>query len=156
VGFLKKLIGGAGGTREAIRESYAKHRRIAENRDDLDDSPHATGLYGALASRYRVSARIVPEPQIWPELLPFLMMPETLAVEMLAEYVMFQEQPQVANVKLLSEAINFAVESGLNEDQNLLAIAAFVRRAPWCLLLKSDLREELQSAAVEIQSREQP
>jgi hypothetical protein len=81
-------------------------------------------------------------------------MPQQQAVEMLAEYVVFQEEPQQAKISLLTEAINFAVQTGLSEDQRIMAIAAFINRAPWCGLLNRELSDELRFAATELASRE--
>jgi hypothetical protein len=152
MGFMKKLFGGADGTRETMRESYLKHLRLAQTVADPDDNPHTVGLYGALATRYRVSGKSLPEQQLWAELAPFLAMPQAQAVEMLAEYVVFHEAPRQANIPLLVEAINVAAESGFTEDQKMLAIFAFLNRAPWCLLLKKELSDELQFAASEFLS----
>lgn len=70
------------------------------------------------------------------ELVPFLSMPEVESVELLAEYVVFQEMPQYAHVQKLSEAINRVVESGLDADRTMTAAGAFVNNVPWCSLLR--------------------
>lgn len=59
MGFLKKLFGGAKGIREAMRESYNRHLRLARDRRIAsDDPPHRFGFcYGALGSRYRAGSR---------------------------------------------------------------------------------------------------
>jgi len=146
MGLIKKLFGGAAGIRESMRESYAKHYRMASRGIGTDETPHVAGLYGALGSRYKVSGRNIPEPQLFAELVPFLWMPEAQAIDMLAEYIVLQELPQQANTRLLSEAINIALHS-LDEDRLMMATAALINGAPWCLLLDRDVVEHVRLAA---------
>src|SRR4030095_12919767 len=51
MGLLDKLLGGAQGCREFMRDAYEHHAKAA--REKHMDAPHLIGLYGALRSRYR-------------------------------------------------------------------------------------------------------
>ena len=91
---LKKL-NSADGTREAMRRSYAKHsRELSKHRLPSGTSLHDAALYGALASRYKVSGSDPNElePFIWAELVPIRWLPESIAPDVLAEYVVWKEE----------------------------------------------------------------
>lgn len=48
MGIFTKLFGGAEGIREAMRESYEKHYKLAQVHEFPGLSPHEAGLLGAL------------------------------------------------------------------------------------------------------------
>jgi len=147
MGLWKKLFGGAEGCREARRDSYEKHVRLArQGRIPTEDLPHTVGLYGALASRYRVRGAPVVEVAIWGELAPFLEMKETEAVEALAEYVVFQERPQDARVTWLKGTINSALQSCSDESRKAMAGAGLINQVAWCALLEPSTRKAIEDA----------
>ncbi len=112
MGFIKRILnaGNPEGGRDAMRDSYKKHVKIAQQRKL--SNVHQIGLYGALASRYRVKWQqpVKPtEPEIWVELIPFLSMNEQESIEALAEYVLYKEWPVESKISWLEEKINKAL-----------------------------------------------
>lgn len=139
MGFWKKLFGGADGCREAMRESYDKHVRLAaQGRIPTEDSPHVIGLYGTLGSRYRARGTPVVEVVLWGELAPFLAMGEADAVEALAEYVVFQESPKDARIEWLKDMINSALKAPKDKSLTAMAAAGLINQVAWCSLLEAD------------------
>jgi hypothetical protein len=109
MGLWKRLFGGADGARDAMRVSYFKHRRLAEQGRAptfTSDPPHYLGLYGALGTRYKARLQAFDEAGLWIELAPFLLIREAEAVEALAEYVLWKEGHKDARVRWLREVIN--------------------------------------------------
>jgi hypothetical protein len=104
---IKKIMG-ADGCREAMRLSYQKHLRGANQGIGPKDGtpPYWVGLYGALATRYKSYGVSVSEREIWQELVPFLLMTEQEAPEALAEYVLYKERPNEARVPWLQNLLN--------------------------------------------------
>ncbi len=137
IGLWNQLFGGADGCREAMRDSYAKHVRLAKNVHEVRESSHAMGLYGALGARYRARG-INIGVGIWHELAPFLALAEQEAVEALAEYVLFQERPKDARITWLKEIINSALKNVTNDSQRRLAAVGVLDQVAWCALLTSD------------------
>jgi hypothetical protein len=138
MGVLTKLFGGADGIREAMRDSYERHVRLAkEGRIPTTDQPHSIGLYGALASRYRARRKSVVEVVLWGELAPFLSMKETEAVEALAEYVVYKEMPTKARTAWLAERVNSTIQSCKDNSRKAMAAAGVVNQVAWCPLLDS-------------------
>lgn len=148
MGVWNKLFGGAEGAREAMRESYAKHVRLArEARIPAPDSPHVVGLFGALATRYQARLQPKSEVELWPELAPFLAMPEALAVEMLAEYVIYQETPSKARFNDLRISISNVIEAGLNEDRTYMAAIGLINGVGWSAFLTPSAEANLRTVA---------
>lgn len=150
MGIFTKLFGGAGGCREAMRESYAKHVQVARQGkagvSNIDDA-HYIGLFGALGSRYRVRGLPANESKIMAELAPFCAMKnEQMAVEMLAEYVMYQEGCWGAEVRtdLLKLNINSALQSCTEEHWLSLAAMGLLNQVSWRTLLNPEIRNELE------------
>ena len=87
--------------------SYERHLRTALRPGRaVVDSPHRIALYGALASRYRTRGISPLEPELWAELAPFVSMtPDALAVQALAEYVVYQELPDDARQEWLRRVV---------------------------------------------------
>jgi hypothetical protein len=147
MGILTKLLGGADGCREAMRESYERHLRLAkQGKVAALGSPHSFGLYGALGSRYRFSLRRIVEVEMWSELVPFLLMSESEAVEALAEYVVYQEQPLHARVTWLKNLINSSLSANPNNPLITAAILALEKQVAWCSLLEPATIDLLESA----------
>jgi len=129
--FLKN-IGTAEGTRESIRFSYQKHKNNAST--GAQDDPHSVGLYGALATRYRLLRQPASEEQIWVELLPFLVMPQSDSVKALAEYVVYLERPEAAEEVWLRSVINQSL-STVDETRAQVVAMAIANRVPWAMFV---------------------
>jgi hypothetical protein len=148
MGFWNKLFGGADGCREAMRESYEKHVRLAQQGQiGAGDSPHACGLYGALGTRYIVRGTPKPEVFLWSELAPFLAMREDIGLKALLEYVLYQEYPPGnADVAWLRQAINSALRSCAEDQWLAFAGGGLINQVAWCDLLESDTRDCIEHA----------
>jgi len=122
--FLRRL-GSADGTRNAMRRSYGKHRRELDQRQlPPGTSLHDAALYGALASRYKVSGANPEklEPFIWFELVPFRCLDEGIAPDVLAEYVVWKEKEThyEARTLWLSEQLEAGVKQAFAEDPEMI------------------------------------
>jgi hypothetical protein len=129
----------ADGCRDAMRAAYKRHRRTAEQAPPEGLLPHWVGLYGALGSRYLTRGGGVNEAQLWVELVPFLLMePESRAVEALAEYALYQESRNLANVGLLKRALNEAIgDHAVGADEAVITMLDALRtyQPEWLALL---------------------
>jgi len=113
-------IFGASGIRNAMKKSYFKHYKMAMpdsvRLQKAETSPHQAGLYGALGSRIQVRGQKIIESVLWMELFPFMLMDENVAIEALAEYAVYQELPQKADIELLGSQINSALDNPRNTN----------------------------------------
>jgi tetratricopeptide (TPR) repeat protein len=73
------------------------------------DDPHRVGLFGVLATRYRLMRRRFSEVEIWSELAPFIAMQESEGIRALAEYIVYQEWPAQADLAFLRDALERAL-----------------------------------------------
>lgn len=146
MGWLKLLLNAnnAEGTREAMRMAYNKHFRPAKQKAG-GSSPHHVGLYGALGSRYAGRGQNIPEPALWGELSPFMLMEEDLSVEALAEYVLYQERPWDADTEWLKSEINKAFRSAPKTPESpiTLALTGVINKVAWLDLLDKDVQHLL-------------
>lgn len=133
MGLLNKLLGGAEGCREAMRDSYRQHVAAARQRGIAD--VHHVGLYGALGSRYRARGIPVDEHSLMAELAPFLLMTPANAILALPEYACFIERHSGANVERLNLALNSAILNATDQDLLQLVRLGFDNRAPWSELV---------------------
>lgn len=149
MGFFSKLLGGAEGTRETMRELYDKHRQTRPSSDSV--SPHEQGLYGALESRYVADHAPRPEIQIWTELIPFLLMDEEEAVEALAEIMVHDEVPLEARALWLGERIRWVIRERLPSaaDFHREGAARALRQGhrPWLAFLTHAEKEIIRASA---------
>lgn len=150
MGFFTKIFGGADGIREAMRDSYDKHVRLAQGQGVQSDSLTAVGLFGALGSRYRVRGRSFSEVGLWAELAPFLLMPQAQAVSMLAEYAVYQEMPHDVRGTELSSALSRALEAPIDDDKARVAAIGFMQHVPWSHLISSAAAANLRRIASEL------
>lgn len=148
MGWLRKIFGGADGVRKSMLDAYARHRAGAETGQtpDAGHPPHHVGLFGALASRYAARRKNAPEVVVWGELAPFLMMNEEIAPRALAEYVVFKEQPERADLVWLHGMINSSIGNGSDSYTLTLAMAALTQMAPWGILLDEEARAKIEEA----------
>jgi len=150
---LFKNINSAEGAREAMRLSYKKHLDLArQGKIPSAHNPCHTGLYGALGSRYKMRGMPVTEIVLWSELVPFLLMKETEATEALAEYVVYQEKPEEANISWLKKLINTALRVAPSSEELLRSTASlgFLDQVAWCNLLDIDVKNRLEKESEEI------
>lgn len=150
MGLWNKLFGGVDGWREAMRESYEKHLRLARaGKIPATDGPHAAALYGALGSRYRAEGIDLSEILVWADLAPFLMMRDSDGIEALTEYVVFRERPNEARTSWLRDMVNTALRTPLPPDHTYRKMAALgmMNRVHWVSLLDSDTGIPLIAAA---------
>jgi hypothetical protein len=136
------------GVRESIRMSYRDFaKRWALNPRPDGTSLHALALWGASDARWKAQGVVLPQTQVWTELAPFLLIEdEREAVEVLAEYVVFREQPEAARTEWLGRQISNAVSLALLRDENAQAgvVAGFMGRSAWCVLLNDDAYASLK------------
>ena len=145
MGLWNKMFGGADGCRKAIRDAYTKHVQLAKHRQSPShDSSHVIGLYGALGLRHRARGTKGGDIQIWNELAPFLAMGEQEAVEALAEYVVFTESPQEAQLPWLRDIVNSALENLSNDSHRKMATIGMRNHVAWCALLTADTAEMME------------
>jgi hypothetical protein len=133
------------GCRKAIQGAYVKGRTAAQ-RTRSDESPHWMGLAHALQSRYLTRGLRPPEPLVWAELAPFLLIAdESSAVSWLAEYVIYHERPDLADVPRLAAAINYFLQDvePAREPFVTLVGGALAADVGWVRLLTSANRERL-------------
>jgi hypothetical protein len=150
VGWLKflKNIGNAESTRESIRLSYKKHSAGAAAAEH-DTDRHSVGLYGALATRYRLMRRRVVEVEVWAELAPFLAMSVGRGVEALAEYIVYQERPNEARTSWLKKEINNALM--LRGAHLQFAVIAIANQVLWAHWLDAGTKRNIDTAGTEME-----
>lgn len=135
MGLLNKLLGGgADGCRKFMRDAYEHHAKAA--RAKHLDSPHLSGLYGALRSRYRARALAMDEAVMWGELAPFLAMEPAMSIVALSEYVAFQEQHVGVRREWLGNTIRRAMQAPKVGTMTEVVRLAVVSRVAWCELLE--------------------
>ena len=135
MGLLNKLLGGgAKGCRESMRDAYEHHAKAA--RAKHLDSPHLSGLYGALRSRYRARGLAMDEAVMWGELAPFLAMEPAMSIVALSEYVAFQEQHAGVRREWLGNTIRRAMQAPKVSTMTEVVRLAVVSRVAWCELLE--------------------
>ena len=144
MGFLKLLFNAISpeGGREAMRASYKKHVHLAHQRGM--SNAHQAGLYGALATRYRVRWQESSKPtetEIWIELIPFLIMDEEDSVEVLVEYVLYKEWPEEAKISWLKDRINKALSRIPEFAQDQKETIPHIAR--WYNLIEPDNKKRL-------------
>ncbi|HUT12531.1 MAG TPA: hypothetical protein VMY42_18680 [Thermoguttaceae bacterium] len=137
---LIRNLNNAEGIREAMRQSFDKHLRLArEGRaGNRDVTPLQVALFGAMASRFMVSGvEVTPEAQliIWVDLGPFLWLAPEEAREAVAEYVVYKEMPADANIRWLTAIVQKGCAAGASEEwfQNLM-VCASLNNVAWLLL----------------------
>lgn len=145
------MSAGPDGIREAMRASYEKHYQIAlREPPSVDNSPHASGLYGALGTRYLVTGKLTDKLSLMAEVAPFLSMNEAEGQQMLTEYVVYQEQPQGAHVDQLRAALNSVVSLLIRQQTDTFragmlycVVNGLLNNVRWAELLNTSSREAI-------------
>lgn len=153
---LFRTAGTPEGCRESTRLSYDQHFQAASNaKAQHDDRPGHVALYGALASWYKVRGAAVREAWLWAELAPFLVVPEAVAREAIAEYTVYLETPTEAKRDWLGGIINDGLRGAPSraESPRSMALFGFMNQVAWCRLLDADIRETLSQEAEEFAER---
>jgi len=91
----------------------------------------------------------VREVLLWGELAPFLLVPEAIAREAIAEYTVYLETPGEAKTGWLATLINSALRgapAGV-ESPRSMALVGFMNQVAWCALLDPDNRKVLDAEA---------
>jgi hypothetical protein len=156
-----RTAGAPEGSREATRLSYDQHLEDAlKGKGPQDDPPRHRALYGALATWYKVRGLRVSEVSIWGELAPFLLLPEAVAREALAEYTLYLEEREGwfgrgsagTRVMWLRELINAALRrapTGGGSPRSM-AILAVMNRVAWYDLLDPEVKAPLDQEVARI------
>lgn len=137
------MFGGANGIREAMQLSYANHvADVLSGKLQVADrsEAHFFGLYGAMETRYWVRRVSRTEAQIMMELAPFCAIADKKsAIAMLAEYAVYQERPEDAEVGVLRSVLNTTAEEMIWEAPWLQAtVQGIALGVNWACLLSSD------------------
>lgn len=138
------------GLREFIRKSYAAH--CEHSSLPAGTPPHRAGLHGALADSYVHRGKPVRELALWMEITPFLLMSEETSCEALAEYVVYQDEPQAANATWLTQIISAAlrIPPPSKDSPRAMAALAMIKDVSWGALLEADVRYSIEKEAEQI------
>jgi hypothetical protein len=124
--------------RNAVHHEYEDGRDRATGRDSAVPL-HWLGLSAALNRRCLSHQALLTEAALWAELTPFLLIPsEPKAVDILAEYAVFREHPECADIERLGLAINPALHCLDIRDTRLVGFlhdAMEIYRPRWLALL---------------------
>jgi hypothetical protein len=117
-------------------------------------------LYGALASWYKVRGLGISEVSIWGELAPFLLVPEDMAREALAEYTLYLEEREGwwkqgsagTRVAWLRDVINAALRTAPSGSGSPTSLAwlGVMNRVGWYDLLDPDVRAPLDQEVARV------
>ena len=149
MGILKAILNAnnAEGIREAMRLAYKKHRKQAERGSPPSDfGPHIAGLLGAMGSRMAVNRLPVTPVALWHEVAPFtLVSDEEVAVEALAEYVVYVERTVDTKLAGLRETLNSSFRRAQVDDQTMkLLTNPYAQDCRWQGLLDADVLQRLE------------
>ena len=132
MGIFNKLFGGADGIRESVNEVYEKQFNIYKKQGNDLGSSHRMAIISALGIRYAARFKPQSETFLTVEAMPFFIIENKKdAANILAEYIVFKETPNVCNYNWLKEKIN----SSLNESPKH-GVAGIEAEMPWKDLLE--------------------
>jgi hypothetical protein len=136
--------------REFVRRSYAEH--CVHSSLPAGTPPHRAGLYGALAESYLQRGNPARELVLWMELTPFLLMAEETACAALAEYIVYQLEPQDAHVGWLTQVVSAAlrVSPSAKDSPRAMAPLAIMKDVAWRNLLEADVRYTIEKETEQI------
>jgi hypothetical protein len=128
----------AGACRTAVHNAYYEGRAHAE-RLASRMPPHWWGLCDALSTHGLSHGRLLPEPALWSELTPFLLITDDEdGVSLLAEYAVFTTHAGAADIERLALAVNAALHRVDVADDRVVSFlrdAMEVHRPGWLALL---------------------
>ena len=155
MGIFNKIFGGADGIREWVHENYIQQISTAKRAGLAEDELHAMGVYGVLSARYIARRKPQSEKKLFAEIFPFVEMKGPLAIEMLAEYIVYQEIPNNARFDKRSrhELLGIEINKTLNE-QCLVGNAGpagmgIIYSVDWCNLLELKTIENIRKSSSE-------
>jgi len=123
--------------RHATHAAYRRGRLHARQAGDWESAPWR-GLLAALSSRYLERGVLLPAEALTAELSPFLLIePEADALTALTEYLVFQEDPDTADLETLGILLNEAVRPLRGRDvyvNHLLRSALTSHNFDWLAL----------------------
>ena len=129
-------IFGAQGIRDAMKRTYFKQVEVARAQTlPSGASLHQIGLYGALASRYIAGAQQPFELMVWAELFPFMHLDADMALDALAEYIVFKEMPQKAERQWLEQVVQHGIGLWDQESRDSHLMLARARNFAWANLV---------------------
>ena len=142
--------------RNTMREAYQRDYTRAVKDPVGDEPPMYFGLFGAMASRHMARAQLDDveivredlERVVWLDVSPFLLMKEADAIEVLAEYIVYQECGSSSRIRWLKEMINGAIRNApmKNESPRAMVVHNFANRLTlWTSLLEPDVIRILEN-----------
>ncbi len=157
--FLKSLFDNKERCRNFVRSAYNKaFADAARGTAGGTASPHEVGLYSALGNFYVFRGMRVGDMELWPELLPFLLMRQSDSVEALAEYAVYKQWPSDAVMSRVRPQLNGVLRnmSAFDQDRKAtLMLAVMLARKyidsdgrsghpiTWFAMLDEDVRKQV-------------
>ena len=115
------------------------------------------GFCTLLSSLHMRQGRILPSPDLWSELLPFLLVrDEELAARAVEEYILYLEDPRLADKQWLGELINETLEGVERIDDSVAALLehpATIVDARWMALLSYQTLLRVRRAVLQFARR---
>ena len=127
---------GPQGIRDAIIKSYRKHFNKSQNQPLPEGTTrHQVALFGCLGTRYVASFKRKSEVELWLELTPFLKLEPEDGLSALAEYIVFKEMADKANISMLVEHLKTGLSLLSKEEQETLEPTARLNSFAWTTLV---------------------
>lgn len=75
----------------------------------------------------------VGEMELWPELFPFMLMPQKESVEALVEYTVYKEWPDTAVISRVRPSVNRVLQDigEFGEERRAVIVAALILAKQW-------------------------
>lgn len=161
MGFLGKIFATPDGIREVIKQNYVEcnpqpiflqlpplavfgKQRLSE---------HQIRIIGALAIRYLAQTVVGIKPptmaKLFGECLPFILMKPEVGIDAIAEYVLWKEKPEKANVSFLRVAISQVFKEKDWSDYGFIVVFTIGSHVPWRSLLDQKSANIIEIAASE-------
>jgi hypothetical protein len=144
--------------RSAARRAYEEGRLHAE-RLASEMPAHWWGLCDALSSHCLSCGHLLPEPALWSELTPFLLVTsDETAAALLAEYAVFNTRPAEADIERLGIEVNAALHRLDIADRRVVSFlrdAMEIHRPGWLALLSFETFSWVRRALAAAQHLEQ-
>lgn len=116
------------------------------------DEAHGEALIYAMNSRYIALRRNLNVFELTADVMPFSMMIDReLSAGLLAEYLIYQEHPKDADVRVLGSALSSVVINATRDPEKLeMILGMFMMKPPWVSLLDQRTLDRLTN---EIETR---